>query len=195
MGKPRFVYNGNTLDLPVYLRNFKDPPMQGDNRVDASNTGFVQVFSVKKESLLDLSFEKIDESFYDFNVVPFLCWLESGKEFSFLFDNAKNPTNTTISAVTAPSTIDVASTAGMAAGDVLYLRNQSMLHEYVSVLSVVNGTRITVNQTIKWTYAAGDVCRAKRYWPKLVMESKGFVPTYNNGLPSWSGSIKARESI
>lgn len=171
---PRITFDGKTIDLLIGDNSLQVIPTAQFTQNQSGAGGFEQIndWQVEKYTFDAVYPSDIWRKMYSF----FYGWSSQGKIWSFTMDTKKT-VNTTLDGAAAADqkVVPLTATAGIKAGDELILKPAAgLFREAIQVAKITAGVSITAVDDLFFSYAAGDQCRHKEFFPEVKNTAKQF---------------------
>ena len=187
MGQPRLTFNSNNIDgIRLSTRGMQWRHRQEKNDVVAGS-GIIE--TIGQYGVIEIFVDAFfSESTYR-ELMAWWSWARQGKSFSFAYDRDLTASTTLdASAAAAQKVVPLTSTAGISAGDWLFIKavDSDDELEVFQVDSVSSGVSVTSETNLIYSYTSGDTCRHEKYFPALITQDDSFDPRVTNHARSTS---------
>lgn len=170
----RIVYNSKTITFPRGGQDFHVDYL-GPRLINESPADIAEILNVGPSVLISAAFRDFQNSesthaTFKRNIYQWFEWARKGGTFTFAKDSTKvSSTTLSAGASSGGSSLTVASTSGIVAGDQIILRSDTDI-ELAKVSSIpVSGT-ISLTETLNVAFASGSVVRHEFYWSARLQE-------------------------
>ena len=183
MANAQITYDSKTIALRK-ARMGLNPIYVQDKKVSISSSGIIETIGIYDIIRINFTGFFTQQLYYD--LIAWWAWAKQGQAFAFAFDTDRVASTTLdAGAAAAQKEVPLTATAGISAGEFLYLKKASDDEsEVIEVDSVDAGVKVVAVENLKYTYVSGDGCRHVDYFPALKTENMHFNPQVVE--PSWA---------
>lgn len=171
----QITYNSKTITFPTnHLERIpSDPRRLALVGVPVDGVS-VETLNVAMESRVLVSLMKFNDveaahQTLRRNLLQWYAWASMGKAWTFAYDSSDTVLTTLAAGANAgSSSVEVSSATGIVAGRQYVIRSATQL-DIVRVASI-DGTTLTLTESLNFDFADGDRFRTLRYWPARLAD-------------------------
>lgn len=195
----QIIWNGNSINFPNPLSQYRVMPATGDRVQDVSGGGVVNTNLRHTFDAVRLALDNFSDADFYYGMLAWWSWAVQGKQFAFALDSAdKVDTTLAASAGVGAVTLTVLHDAGFTNGRRYRIRRiGEPEQEFFTLTSHSSGSpndTLTI-PALKYSYPSGAIVRSVDYWPSMIYEGAPEFPVMENPGLTYSLSMKLREDF